>query len=247
MVDGDHGRHAELLHVLDMAAEIGAALLHRLDILGAEIFLLDAAIHLQRPDGGDDHRRGGLEPGLAALDVEELLRAEIGAEAGLGHHIVGKLQRRRRGDDRVAAMRDVGEGAAMHEGRIVLQRLHEIGLHGVLQQHRHGAVGLDVAAIDRALVAPVGDDDVAEPLFEVLEVAGQAQDRHHLGGDRDVEPALARKAVGDAAERAHDLAQRPVVHVHDAPPGDAAHRRCRARCPSRCGCRSSPTADCAPW
>ncbi len=51
---------------------------------------------------------------------------------------------------------------------------------------------------------------------------GEAEDRHHLGGDRDVEAGFARIAVGDAAERADDLAQRAVVHVHHAPPGDAA-------------------------
>ena len=202
MVDGDHHRHAELLHVLDVAAEIGAALLDRLDVFLAEVFLLDAAIHLHGPHGGDDDRRRRLQPGLAALDVEELLRAEIGAEAGFGDDVVGKLQRRRGGDHRIAAMRDVGERAAMHEGRVVLQRLHQVRLHGVLEQHGHGAVGLEVAGKDRALVAAVGDDDVAEALLEILEVVGQAEDRHHLGGHRDVEAGLARIAVGDAAERA---------------------------------------------
>ena len=44
MVDRDHRRHAELAHVLDMAAEIGAALLHGLDVLLAEVLLLDAAV-----------------------------------------------------------------------------------------------------------------------------------------------------------------------------------------------------------
>jgi hypothetical protein len=43
--------------------------------------------------------------------------------------------------------------------------------------------------MDRRLVAPVGHHDVAQPLLEVLEVARQAQDRHDLGGDGDVEPA----------------------------------------------------------
>ena len=131
VVDADHRRHAELLHVLDMAAEIGAALLHRLDVLLAEVFLLHAAVHLERADGGDDDRRGGLQARLAALDVEEFLRAEIGAEAGLGDDVVGELQRRRGRDHRVAAMGDVGERAAVDEGRIVLQRLHEVRLHGV--------------------------------------------------------------------------------------------------------------------
>ena len=190
MVDGHDRRHAELPDVLDVAAEIGAALLHRLDVLLAEVLLLDAAVHLHGAHRGDDHRRGRLQAGLAAFDVEEFFSAEIGAEAGLGHDIVGELQRRRGGDHRVAAMRDVGEGAAMHEGRVVLQRLHEVGLHGVLEQHGHGAVGLEVAGIDRGLVAAVGDDDVAEALFEVLEVVGEAEDRHDLGGDGDVEAGL---------------------------------------------------------
>src|SRR4029079_2172085 len=61
-----------------------------------------------------------------------------------------------------------------------------------------------------------------EPLFEVLEVGRQTQDRHHLGGDRDVEAGLARIAVGDPAQRADDSPQRPVVHAHDPAPGDAS-------------------------
>ena len=43
-------------------------------------------------------------------------------------------------------MRDIGKRAAMHEGRVVFQRLHQVRLHRVLQQHRHRAIGLDVAA-----------------------------------------------------------------------------------------------------
>jgi di/tripeptidase len=91
--------------------------LERLQVLLLEVFLLDAAVHLERADGGDDHRAGGLEAGLAALDVEELLGAEIGAEAGFGHHVVGELERGRGREHRVAAVRDVGERAAVDEGR----------------------------------------------------------------------------------------------------------------------------------
>jgi hypothetical protein len=39
-------------------------------------------VHLERADGRDQHRAVGREPGLAALDVEKLLAAEVGAEAG---------------------------------------------------------------------------------------------------------------------------------------------------------------------
>ena len=53
----------------------------------------------------------------------------------------------------------------------------------------------------RFAVAGIGDDDVAEPLLQIVEILGQTEDRHHFGGDRDVEAGLARIAVGDAAER----------------------------------------------
>ena len=205
-----------------MAGEVRDALLQRLDVLLAEIFLGHAAMHLERAHGGDDHDGARLQAGLAALDVEELLGPEIGAEAGLGHHVLAELEGGAGRDRGVAAVGDVGERAAMDEGRVVLERLHEVRHDGVLQQDGHGTVGLEVAGVDGLAVAGVGDDDVAEAAREILQVGGEAEDRHHLGGDGDVEAVLAREAVGDAAERRHDAAQRPVVHVHDAAPGDAA-------------------------
>ncbi|MBW3549722.1 MAG: hypothetical protein KY442_02530, partial [Proteobacteria bacterium] len=43
-----------------------------------------------------DHRRGRLQPRLAALDVEELLRAEIGAESCFRDDDVAQRERRAR-------------------------------------------------------------------------------------------------------------------------------------------------------
>ncbi len=179
-------------------------------------------MHLQRADGGDQHHGVGLEPGHAALDVEELLGAEVGAEAGFRHHIIGELERRGGGEHRVAAMRDIGEGAAMDEGGRALQRLHQVGRQRVLQQRGHRPVALELTGAHRFAVAGIADNDIGQALLEIVDVLGQAEHRHHLGGDRDVETVLAREAVGDAAERGDDRAQRTVVHVDGAAPGDAA-------------------------
>ncbi|MCY1298205.1 hypothetical protein D9M70_476790 [compost metagenome] len=222
VVDRDDRGNAELLDVLHMAPEVGTALAQGLQVFLAEIVLLHAAIHLDRSDGGDDHRGIGLQPRLAALDVEEFFCTEIGAEAGFRHDIVGELQRRRRRDHRIAAMRDVGEGTAMHEGRIVFQCLHQVRLHRVLEQHRHRAIGLDVTRKHRALVASVADDDIAEALLEILQIGCQAEDGHDLGCNGDVETGLARITIRDTTERSDNAAQCPVVHVHNATPGDAA-------------------------
>ena len=49
------------------------------------------------------------------------------------------------------------------------------------------------------------DDDATEALTQVLEIRRQSQDRHDLGGHRDVEAGLARVAVGLAAEADDDV------------------------------------------
>ena len=53
-----------------------------------------------------------------------------------------------------------------------------------------------------------------------VDVAGEAQHRHDLGGHGDVEAVLAGHAAAFAAEAVHDVAQLAVVHVHAALPGD---------------------------
>ena len=191
-----------------------------LQVFGLEVLLLHPAMHLERADGGDQHHAVGRDAGLAALDVEEFLAAEVGAEARFGHDVIGELQGGRGRQHRVAAMGDVGEWAAMDEGGGAFQRLHEVRRQRILEQRGHRAMGLEIGGADRLAVAGIADDDVAEPVLEIVEIAGEAEDRHHLRRHRDVEAGLARIAVGDAAERAHDLAQRAVVHVHDAAPGD---------------------------
>lgn len=110
----------------------------------------------------------------------------------------------------------------MHQRRIVFQRLHQIGLHRLLQQHCHGLMGLDITGMHGRFVPPVADDDLAQPLFQISQITGQTEDGHHFGGNRDIEAGFARKAVANATQRPDHLAQRTVIHVHHPAPGDTA-------------------------
>ena len=109
----------------------------------------------------------------------------------------------------------------MDDGGIVLQGLHEVRREGILEQHRHRAISLQVPRGDRLPRTGLSHDDVAETALEIPEIRGQTEDRHDLGGNGDVEAVTARKSVADAAERTDDVTQRPIVHVHHAPPGYA--------------------------
>jgi hypothetical protein len=163
-----------------------------------------------------------VQAGVAALDVQELLCTEVCAKAGLGHHVVGKLEGRRCGLDGVAAMGDVGKRSTMHEGGVVLERLDQVGLDGILEQRRHGSLGVDVVHRDGLAIVGVGNDHAAEARLEVHEVGGQAEAGHDLGGHGYVEAVLARHAVGNAAKAVDDAPELAVVHVDAAPPHDAA-------------------------
>ena len=219
-VDGHHHGHAkDLLHVAHVLEQVGQALFEGLEVLLVEVGLGHAAVHLEGAGGGHDHHGVGREARHAALDVEELLGTQVGAEAGLGDHDVAQGERHAGGHDRVAAVGDVGEGAAVHKGGRALEGLDQVGLEGVLEQGRHGAGGLEVAGGHGRAAVGVAHHDAAQALLEVGDVLGEAEHSHDLGGHGDVEAVLARGAVGLAAEAVDHKAQLAIVHVDHALPG----------------------------
>ena len=55
---------------------------------------------------------------------------------------------------------------------------------------------------------------------QIVEVAGDGDDRHHLGGGRDVEARFADVAVRAPADAEDDVAQGAIVDVDAAAPAD---------------------------
>jgi hypothetical protein len=222
VVDRHHHRQPEdLEQVVQVALDVGQAAAEGVEVLAAQVDQLHAAVELERAHRGHHHRAGRAQAGDAALDVDELLRTQVGAETGFGDDVVGQPQRRARGQHRVAAVRDVGEGPAVQQREVVLERLHEVGRQRVLQQHGHGAVHLEIGRRHRLAAARFSHDDARQALLQIGHRRGQAQDGHHLGGHDDVEAVFAHETVARAAQAHRDVAQRAVVHVHHALERDA--------------------------
>ncbi len=114
----------------------------------------------------------------------------------------------------------LANGPAWMSAGVALERLHEVRLDGVLEEHRHGAAGADVVGRQRVARGVVGEGDAAEALAQVLERRGETEDGHDLAGDGDVVAGLARDAVELAAEAVDDLAHGAVVEVDAAAPRD---------------------------
>ncbi len=141
-VDADHRVDAGLLDGADMVHGVLHAVFQPFQGLfgGREIFLGDRfarrtgqgagidAMVLEAPDGGGEHRNVGDEAAEAAFDVPELLKADVGAEAGLGDVVVKELEADLVGDDGGLAHGDVGEGAGVHEAGLPSTVCMRVGL-----------------------------------------------------------------------------------------------------------------------
>ena len=117
-------------------------------------------------------------------------------------------------------MGDVRERPGVDERGTALERLQQVRLEGVAQQHGHGTRHVDVLGRDRLAVGGRREDDPAEPRAQVLQVRGEGEDGHDLGRDRDDELGLARDAVLATAEPDDDVAKRAVADIEDARPED---------------------------
>lgn len=177
-------------------------------------------MQFERLDRRHDDDAVRLDARNAAFGVEELFRAEIGAEPRFRHGVIGEAHGGIGRLHAVAAVRDVGKRPAVDDCGRSLERLHEIGLHRVFQKHRHRPHRAgDILGADVSSLRVLPHDDVAQPPLEVGKVGREAQNRHHLARRRDVEMVLPRDAAAAAPDRNVD--EFPIVHVHTAVETDA--------------------------
>ena len=86
-----------------------------------------ARVELERAYRAHEHGERGTQARGAALDVEELLAAHVGAESRLCKDIAvltDELESELISDDRGVAVGDVGKGPAVDEGGGALEGLH---------------------------------------------------------------------------------------------------------------------------
>lgn len=115
-VDCHDERSAELSGGVEVGVEIRQARFDGGGVGIAEVGESGAAVEFEGAGGGNDDDGAGGEIGLGTFDMEELFAAEIEAEAGFGDGEIGVSDGHAGGEDGVAAVGDIGEGAAVDEG-----------------------------------------------------------------------------------------------------------------------------------
>ena len=77
-------------------------------------------------------------------------------------------------------MRDIGERAAMHDDRIVFQRLDQVRLDGIFHDHGERALNVQITHIDRFTFLIVCDEHVRKALFQIAQRSRQTKHGHDL-------------------------------------------------------------------
>ena len=160
--------------------EVGRTDAHRQRIRVVQRVRGYAAVVLERSHRSDEHRRVRTQSAGAALDVHELLKAEVCSETGLGYDVIGVAEREAVCHDGAASVGDVAEWPRMDERGLTFRRLHEVRQERLPQQghertdraHLRRRYGLSVLAD--------GDGDTGKPLSEVCRVGGEREDSHDL-------------------------------------------------------------------
>ena len=198
-----------------MSGEILQAALQGGEVGGGQLIERGTAVHFQGAHGGHDDDGFGAEAALTAFDAEEFFTAEVEGETAFGDHEIGVGQGHAGGKHGVAAVGDVGEGAAVQESGHAFERLHEVGQEGVLEQGHQGAGDAEFAGEDGVATGGEADDNAVEALSQIVIRFGQAENGHDFGGGGDVEAAgvLGGGAFGDS-----DAAEGAVVDVEHAFP-----------------------------
>ena len=177
-------------------------------------------MQLQALCGSNDNRQFRFQAGFAAFDVEELLSTQVGTETSLRNHVIAVGKRHLCRDDRVTAVGDVGERAAMHESRGIFCCLHQVRQKGVFQQYGDRSSNPQVIDCERLIVVCISQQDITDAAFQVFQIGRQTKDSHHFGSRRDVESCLCRNTVCRTSQAGYDIAQATVVYVEHAFPFD---------------------------
>ena len=179
-VEHDNNALAKALKVVHMAVEIGQTVTQAFLIRLLNFVKLYATVHFQALGCGYNHSQIGFETALATKNVVELFGTQVGTKSGLGDGVVGMAQRHACGNERIAAMGNVGKRATMHNGWRIFGCLHQIGLYGIFEQHHDGTSHTKILNSEGLAVVGIAQEYVLDATAQVSLVLCKTKNGHQL-------------------------------------------------------------------
>src|SRR5699024_6715635 len=107
----------------------------------------------------------------------------------------------------------------VNQRRGTTDRLDKVWFHGIAQQNSHATlctIWSKFSSSYRLTIVGFSDHDARKTSFEVVNIFGQAEDRHGFGSHGNLEVVFARRSGGAAAQANGHVSQVAVVHIQYA-------------------------------
>ena len=170
--------------------------------------------------GRDQHSYRRHDARLLHDDVEIFFRAKIGGETTFIHDIIREAQAHFLRDQAARAMCDIPKRPGVDKSGCAVGGLGKIGKDRFAQQRHHAAGCRQISCANRFPLPRDANNDRVQPLAQVLAVSRKGDDSHDFRSRGDNEAGLAVGVFLLAIEREANVAQRAVVHIHGARPGN---------------------------
>ncbi len=152
-------------HIFDMFLQISKALFQCFQIFRLEIFLIYSAVHLKRPDGGDDDDGIWFNSGKAAFDIHELFRTQVSTESGFRHRYFSHFESQLGSYDRITAVGNIGKRSAVYKSRRVFRRLYNVRFDSIFHENGHRPFYPELTGTDRIAIEVISDDNIPHPFL----------------------------------------------------------------------------------
>jgi len=222
-IDADHRIDPRFPDRVDVVDHVGNALFEQLQVFldvglgqgNTRHYFGPAAVHLESANGRREHGHMRLQTTVAALDIPELLKADIRRKPTLGDMIIEHLEADPVGNDGRLADGDVGKGSGVNHAGLILGGTHEGRIDGIAHPGGHGISHFQIAGC-HGIAAPVKSyGDVVQAFLQVRQVSHDRQNRHQFGADGNPEFGLHHVSVHAAAHADDNVAQRLGTEIHD--------------------------------
>ena len=206
-----------------MLVQIVESLLQSFHVRFLDQSQIHASVHLQSLSGSHEHSQLRSDTRLAAFDIIEFLRTQIGAESSFGDDIVTIGHGQTGCQHGVTSVSDIGKRTAVYESRCVLGGLHQIRMQGIFQQHTDGSGHAHILHAERFVVDGSSEQNVFDAATQILFILCQTENGHDFRSRSNVETALHSHAVCLGSQAGYDVTQVAVVHVEHALPQNLLH------------------------
>ena len=177
-VDCNDNRNTILLHVFNVYLQVDNALLQSIQIFCRQFCLWNAAVILQCPNGCNQYDTIRLQTAVPTLDIKELFCTQIRTKSGFCYAVIAQLQGKLCCTQRVTAVCNICERAAVNECRRMCQCLHEIWFQGILQQGGHCTFCTQILCINWVTIQIISNQNLSQPPLHICQIRSQTENCH---------------------------------------------------------------------